>query len=454
MTIRTRLTFMFASIMAVILGASLFFVYGLQSRLVQDEFYELLSERAATIATIFLERDSSARMRMIEFEQHSVRTLPAERILVVSTNGEQLFAMGPSSLPIPHELISKARALGHSQRTVQGRQAIAHSYRNNIVVVVSAADLIGIEQLADLRWIMLGAFLVGLAATFAGGAFFAGRALEPMNRVVRRVEDISASNLHLRVDIGEGHDEIAHLSKTFNAMLERLEKSFETQRTFVTNASHELRTPLTAIIGEIHVQLTRERTAPEYRASLLSVLSEAERLNAIVSSLLMLAQYEDGRMPLNPAEVRMDDMVVDAIGMIQHHAGSERIQLWIESVDDGQRFAVLAHRSLLLVCITNLIDNALKYSSTEAVEVAVHATDERVSVSIRDHGIGIPADVVHRLTEPFFRAHNARGVPGFGIGLAVTQRIVSLYKGTLHVASEPAVGTTATLSLPSKRSPF
>ncbi len=454
MTIRTRLTLMFASIMAVILGASLFFVYGIQSRLVQDEFYGLLSERAATIATIFLERDSSARMRMIEFEQRNVRTLPAERMLVVGTNGEQLFSMGPSSLPIPYELISKARARGHSQRTVEGRQAIAHSYRNNIVVVVSAADLIGIEQLADLRWIMLGAFLVGLAATFAGGAFFAGRALEPMNRVVRRVEDISASNLHLRVDIGEGRDEIAHLSTTFNAMLERLEKSFETQRTFVTNASHELRTPLTAIIGEIHVQLARERTAPEYRASLLSVLSEAERLNAIVSSLLMLAQYEEGRMPLNPEEVRLDDVVVDAIGMIQHHAGSERIQLTMESADDGQRFAVLAHRSLLLVCMTNLIDNALKYSSAEAVEVAVHATDERVSVSIRDHGIGIPADVAHRLTEPFFRAHNARGVPGFGIGLAVTQRIVSLYKGTLSVVSEPTVGTTATLSLPSKRAPF
>jgi signal transduction histidine kinase len=454
MTIRTRLTLMFAAIMAVILGAALFFVYGLQSRLVRDEFYGLLSERAATIATIFLERDSTARLRMIEFEQRNVRTLPAERILVVGTNGEQLFAMGPRSLPIPFELIAKARSAGHAQRSLDGRQAIAHSYRNNIVVVVSASDMIGSEQLDELRWIMLSAFLVSLAATFAGGVFFAGRALEPMNRVVRRVGDISASNLHLRVDIGDGRDEIARLSMTFNEMLERLEKSFETQRTFVTNASHELRTPLTAIIGEIHVQLARERTAPEYRASLLSVLNEAERLNAIVSSLLMLAQYEEGRMPLNPEEVRLDDVVVDAIGMIQHHPGSERIQVQIDSVDDGQRFAVLAHRSLLLVCITNLIDNALKYSSADIVEVSVRASAERVSVSIRDRGIGIPANVLHRLTEPFFRAHNARGIPGFGIGLAVTQRIVSLYKGTLDVVSDPTSGTTATLSLPSKHSPL
>lgn len=457
MTIRARLTLMFASIMAVILGAVLVFVYGLQSRLTAAEFIGLLEERAGTIATVVLEKDSMARARMLEFEQRNVRTLPQERMTVFDAHNTVMIVLGKVRDVIDSDLVNAARRNGDVQRSDGMRHIVAHAFRggaDNVVVVVSAVDDVGAAQLAELRWIMLGAYAIGLIATFGGGVFFAGRALEPMNRVVRRVEDITASNLHLRVDTGDGRDEIAHLSMTFNQMLERLEKSFETQRTFVTNASHELRTPLTAIIGEIHVQLTRDRTTAEYRASLLSVLNEAERLNAIVSSLLMLAQYEDGRMPLNPEEVRFDDVVVDAIGMVQHHRGAERIQLQIESVDEGERFIVIAHRSLLLVCVTNLLDNALKYSSTETVEVTVTTSETMVHLGIRDHGIGIPANVVHRLTEPFFRANNARSIPGFGIGLAVTQRIVSLYKGTLHVESTPGVGTLVTLTLPSKRISF
>ncbi|WP_315813987.1 histidine kinase dimerization/phospho-acceptor domain-containing protein [Paraflavitalea speifideaquila] len=137
---------------------------------------------------------------------------------------------------------------------------------------------------------------MSIIAIFTVGTFLSRSIFAPVREITRRVEDISAHNLHLRLQEGIGKDEITALAQTFNNMLDRLETSFETQNNFVSNASHELRTPLTTIIGEAEIALSKARSEQEYQQSLQVILREAARLQHLTASLLKLAQAGfDGR---------------------------------------------------------------------------------------------------------------------------------------------------------------
>ncbi len=136
-------------------------------------------------------------------------------------------------------------------------------------------------------------FGVQLLIQLIAGKWFAGNALNPIQKVNSQVQKISATDLHLRVDTDNEKDEIGILAANFNGLLERLEKSFDLQKMFVANASHELKTPVTNIIGEIEVAVNKDRAAEDYKKTLQSVLVEADRLNDIIRNFLLLANAEN-----------------------------------------------------------------------------------------------------------------------------------------------------------------
>jgi signal transduction histidine kinase len=257
------------------------------------------------------------------------------------------------------------------------------------------------------------------------------------------VDRITARDLHLRVDQGLGpeQDEITRLATTFNRMLQRLEESFEGQRTFVSNASHELRTPLTATIGEIQVLLTRDRDPAAYREGLASVLTEIQHLKSLINKLLELAQATDSAT--GNEEIRLDELVWEAREAL---APEQRRRLHITMgtlPPEAGQLEIQGNRQLLGRAFTNLMDNALKYSGEQPVAVHFAYEGGRVRLRVTDHGIGIePKDLSH-VFQPFFRAANARGVVGHGVGLPLARRIIELHGGELLIQSEPGKGTVA-----------
>lgn len=142
------------------------------------------------------------------------------------------------------------------------------------------------------------------------GRFYAKEIMMPISNITQRVNDISATNLHLRLDIKNKKDELGQLASTFNTMLDRLETSFEIQSNFISNASHELKNPLTAILGEIEISQNKERTADEYKTSLNKIEVEAARLDVLISSLLKLAQTEFDNKGLIIEPIRIDELLL------------------------------------------------------------------------------------------------------------------------------------------------
>jgi signal transduction histidine kinase len=261
-----------------------------------------------------------------------------------------------------------------------------------------------------------------------------------------QMDRVTAQDLHLRVDESQlptsEQDDLLRLARTFNRLLERLETSFDGQRTFVSNASHELRTPLTSSIGELQVLLARERSPEAYREGVSSVLGELQQMKLLINSLLDMAQAEGGNALAE--DVRLDELLWEVREAVPPALRS-RVQVDLgELPEDAEVLEIKGHRALLARALGNLVDNALKYSADQPVRLELRCTTSGgCRLRVQDKGLGISKTDLANVFQPFFRSADVRGVVGHGVGLPLAKRIVELHGGQLELRSELGRGTVA-----------
>nr|MCU0408716.1 HAMP domain-containing histidine kinase [Bacteroidales bacterium] len=221
------------------------------------------------------------------------------------------------------------------------------------------------------------------------------------------------------------------------------------QKDFIANASHELRTPLTSINGQLEVLLMKDRSETEYRIALESVLEDISKL-IILSNRLLLMARTNSESELNPGKaVRIDEILWQAKDELVKIDGSARIGIELdENVTDSDQMLVSGDENLLKVAMSNLIENACKYSADRSVNISLSCTDGCIYLSFSDNGIGIPETELKKVFEPFYRASNAKSFNGTGIGLPLVKQILNKHNGTLRIESKEGEGTTVTVSLP------
>src|SRR5829696_2690331 len=321
------------------------------------------------------------------------------------------------------------------------------------------------ETLASLRQVLLVTSALGLALALAGGWVLAGRALRPVDRVTAAAAAIAsgdgtAMSLGSRLLVPPTDDELARLSATFNAMLDRLQGSFRAQERFVGDASHELRTPLTAIRGNVDVLLRQVRLGrrdldpTELTPALDDIRRESDRMRRLLEDLLLLARA-DADAGKDPADtttirhetVRLDEIAADAVRSAAALASGQVLEL---EAPRGVQVPGDPDRLHQLVMI--LLDNAIRHTPPGGrIRVAVASTaDGQARIAVRDEGEGIAPEHLPHLFERFYRADGARGRAsgGTGLGLAIAQAICRAHGGDISVTSAPDQGATFLVTLP------
>jgi heavy metal sensor kinase len=309
------------------------------------------------------------------------------------------------------------------------------------------------ESLWQRFWQIVAGLVAGLpfVLVFAGlgGYFLARHALGPIERMARRVHEINAERLNARLDIENPHDELGFLAGTFNETLARLERSFEQLRRFTADASHELRTPLTAIRSVGEVGLQKQGAAEDYREIIASMLEESVRLTRLVDSLLTIARADSGQIQLERTTIPLVPLVRDVTSLLDVLAEEKGQRL---SVDGDETIQVQGDGSILRQVLTNLLDNAIKYSySGSAISVRVSlAGDDTVAIEVEDDGPGIPAEHRDKVFERFYRIDNGRSrdTGGAGLGLAIAKWGAEAHGGRLELFCPAGPGCTFRLVLP------
>jgi heavy metal sensor kinase len=300
------------------------------------------------------------------------------------------------------------------------------------------------------------AWLIPIAILLAsgGGYFLARKSLAPVVAMSSQAGRIGAANLHERLAVHNEKDELGHLARSFNSLLDRLGESFERQRRFMADASHELRTPVAILRGEAEVALSQQaRSLDEYRESLSVLHQEAERLTHIVEDLFTLTRADAGQYPLQPRDFYLDELVTECVHSARTLALAKKITL---TFDGASESPIHADESLLRRMILNLLDNAIKYTPEGGrATVACRRQGDEYILSITDTGTGIPVELQPRIFERFFRADEARSRSesnggGAGLGLAISRWIAEAHQGRLELTRSDSKGSTFTATLLAK----
>ncbi|GAB4032724.1 sensor histidine kinase [Spirosoma jeollabukense] len=452
MKIRTRLSFTFVGVVAAILLLFSFVVYATAEYFRQRDFYFRLSDKVKNTARLLLEEDEiDARLFRI-IERNNLTALPEEQINVYNSNNRIVYSTRDSSIVKPDVL-----ALIRRKKEVFFRQnkaeivGFTYPYENQeYVLVASAYDQYGIEEIEHLGTIMVVGLVCSLALVGAVGWAYAGRFLRPISDVVQQVDQVTTSNLNQRVTAGNDHDELAQLAHTFNLMLDRVQEGFEVQRNFVANASHELRTPLTIITGQIEVTLLKRRTVEEHEAKWKAALEVIQRMNKLTNNLLDLTLVSLESAPLKFSEVPVDEVIYQAAQMLMNRQPDYSVVFAFEGKMEKihPSLTIEGNKSLLYSAFFNLMENGCKFSEKKRVNVTLGANDRWTTIEFKDEGVGIAEDDIKKIYEPFFRAQNVKRIHGHGVGLPLTYRIIQLHRGQISVASQIGEGTTFVVRLP------
>jgi len=289
--------------------------------------------------------------------------------------------------------------------------------------------------LASTRFALIGLAITAAVLAALLGALIGRAVLTPLRRLNETVNDVTRTrDLSRRVAM-TGGDEIASLAASFDSMLGALEISLRQQRQLVADASHELRTPLTSLRTNLEVLARGQPTDPSERQQVLvELVAQMERLSTLVADLIDVARDEEATLPIE--DVRLDEVVADAITDVRGRYPQVLFEAVLEET------AMRGVRSRIARAVTNLLDNAGKWSPAGGlVEVTVHGGE----VSVRDHGPGVAPEDAPRVFDRFWRASNARSLPGSGLGLSIVKDVAESHGGSVSV--EHATGGGARFRL-------
>jgi signal transduction histidine kinase len=454
MQIRTRLTLQFLLLGGFIMIFASLAIYYSSANFRKDDFYARLRNQSISTARLILDPYNPDPGLARTIENSNPANLQNKRIIILNNLKDTLYSSDETGeIKVTNEILGKIKSTGRVTYRQGLYEVLGELYsvnRAQFVVISASTDTEGFTHLKKLKTILMVVCLVSLILIFVAGWFYSGRALKPISKMVRNVEDISATSLNLRVPEGNGTDEIGGLAKTFNKMLERLETSFATQKDFIANASHEMRTPLTSINGQMEVLMMKDRSTEEYKAAVGSVLEDIRSLIDLLNRLLLIARTSSESPEDFKKKVRIDEILWQAREEMKKFNAEFDINISLDSsLTDSDQMTVNGDESLLKVAVSNIIENACKYSPDHSVHIKFAHTEKWVEVIFEDKGIGISEKDIGNVFEPFYRGANSTSVPGTGIGLPLVNRIIKKHKGTITLSSQVGKGTTVVIKLPS-----
>ncbi len=461
-SIRARLiTFYAAASALVFLGFGGYTYWGFKDYLLRSLQQTLLRRAhqiAETILTAMPQKgaayvDSEIAARYApELNERVIRITDAAGTAVYRSSNARVLSPPPAGLLAGD--VTETAPMPREERPADGPryQVVAIGYRlangARYVVEVGAPENDIFSALHGLLKTLALGFPVFLVLTSGGAYMLVGRALRPVDEIVRSAEQISLRNLSQRLPTHSTGDEVERLSLALNRMIGRLDEAYQLASRFTGDASHELRTPLTIMRGELEALLEEGRLSEDQAAQVGSVLEEAERLTQIVEGLLLISRLEAGEPGLEQEAVDLGELVAST---------TEQMTLLAE--DKGQALhchtesavRVRANPVRLKQVVVNLLDNAIKYTPAAGrIDVRVAADGPGALLEIRDNGIGISTEALPHVFERFYRSPQteARRLGGTGLGLSMVQSIVEIHGGAIAVESSEGRGATFRVRLP------
>jgi signal transduction histidine kinase len=466
MKIRIRLTIWYFVVTFLIL---IIFSYGIFLGMRHLVYRALDKDLFILINTIERSFDPFlGRFGILQLQTDSIDRFAEFYLIIYSSTGKPIYASYLAqkiSLNTPplHEQFSKAYML---KTNIQGNIPFIRTksngevtfrvivqklyYENNPIGWVTVGlPLVRMQDTIEkLQFSLVFAIIISVGLIAVGGYFLTQKALNPVEAINLKANQISYTNLKERIEIQNPKDELGQLSLTLNNLFERLQRAFESQQQFLSDAAHELKTPLAILRAHWESELNNPELPLPIKEKFVHDIETITRLNHLINNLLLLSKSETFQSDFECCPLRLDEVlkgvIDDAIVLAENK--SQKIE-----VVELQEVMVQGDKIRLYQLFFNLVDNAMKYSPEEStIWISLHKEEPWAVVKVRDNGAGIAAEHLPHIFERFYRVEKdrARKTGGSGLGLAICKLIAERHQGSIEVESTVGKGTVFTVKLP------
>lgn len=458
MQIKHKLILWFSSLVASILLIFSIYVYSTYASFRQRSIEDRLERKARVTEQLLTLKGSVAGSVITSMpEQVEFVYSPADSLIYANQSTNDFVADSAFRQQVRRERLVRFQyqSAGHTYP----KDGVALTYAGaspspdgqEYVAIVTAYDQDGYQRQKNLRDLFVVGNVVAISLVVLLGYFFSRQALKPLNKLIDQINSPAANTLPFRLRTENPTDEVGVLAQAFNDLFTRQERLVENQRSFIAQASHELRTPLTTIKGWLETSLLYDTDADSLKRGMTQAVTELDKLTALSNGLLQLARIDGVDAQLDRQPLELVDIVLDAADTLgQQRAGqSLSVQLSDGVLEQPTPIVVLGNAHLLKTALLNLLDNAAKYSNGQPITVCLEMdTEERARIRIEDQGIGLTPGEEEQVLLPLVRGSNVQSIGGFGIGLTLAHRIITLHQGKLLLRPRPGGGTITDVTLP------
>lgn len=413
--------------------------YFFTSRYINNLYDSYLAEKAFLTAQKHWEKDEVDEYSYLEIQQKYDRLLPQAREILLNID----------SMPAVNDSLNKYLDNNQQARLfkslpvsfvygeLRGSALYYPDNEGNFVVMVMADNSYGHDIQRHMLLLSIFLLLMSCILIYFIGRLYANRILRPLQHILKELTHIRGSNLNIRMKTFGNKDELDELIRTLNDMLDRLDITFQAEKSFISNASHELNNPLTAIQGECEITLLKERSEVEYIEALQRISVESKRLTQLIKHLLFLSRQEKELLQSGREQV---DLVVVLRELCLRYP-----EVVFSTAEAEGSIYITANNHLIGVALQNIIDNARKYSQKQVV-VRLEMRGSNMVVEVEDYGIGIPKEEIKHIFHSFYRGSNTREYIGQGIGLSLSMKILAVYGGKITIDSQVNEYTRVTVT--------
>jgi len=442
MKLKNRLSLYAVTIFGIIiLIASTIIYISFYSRMENQEF-EHLESKSLLSALFYLEKDEISFSEHQSIKSQFQKSISRKNILILDSLNQRFDGMMEDDHNLKPSFVDQVRAGNTVKLKTTDYFYQGLFYKDNqgdFVILIREPTLVFQQQMDMLFHILIAVSIIGLVLILIFSQYLGFIAYDPIMKMMNEIKKRDNQNFNQPIIIQNSYQEVHKLVDTYNKFVSQLSQTFFIQKNFIDYVSHELRTPIAAILGTIEVNKQKQRTLEEYAEVNLIVQKYTEDLNDTIEQMMILS---GAKTSFELKETRIDEVIWN----ITEKLNADPYTQIAVDIQVGESFNLKfpANEKLLELALSNLIQNAVKYSDYKLVRILLRSNGSQLVIEIIDQGIGILTDELDKVTANFYRGKNAQAYAGKGIGLSLANTIFEIHNIQMKIQSNNT-GTSVSL---------
>lgn len=436
MTLKNRISLLVSLLFTILFGLASTVIFVLYSNFRKEEFRDRLEIKALSNIKLLVNVKEVDDQLLKIIDQNSINKLYDEKTLVFDSHFKLIYSsIDDAKINWSVEdlkYLKKHKTFFKQQGDYEVYGVFYDTKDKDFYALISATDDYGKRKLLFLRYTLIISYILFTCICWVLTSFMVKKAMNPLSLFHQKIKNINENNLDTRIASKSNKDEIDLIANEFNFMMDRIEVSYQKQKEFTAHASHELRTPLSRITAQIENTVADPATSAKGKTFLTTILSDVNHLTELISSLLILSKIDSNKNNEDNEVHRMDEILFSAIENLKKSFPEFIILFEIEESDNlDTALEVKGNKNLLEIALINVLKNACVYSDNKQALVKISTQENHLVISVLNTGKTLSEAEQKNLFQPFMRGKNSKGTSGFGLGLRIVNRILTLHKSSI-----------------------